>query len=82
MATRKALELRSVMVVYNLMMVGISLYLFLEVSHHGYMAPLHVVTLNMRLYYASRVSNLYLCTKNEIMAPLHVATSTVKRELP
>ena len=30
----------------------------------------------MRLYLASRVS-----TKNETMAPLHVATLTVKREL-
>ncbi len=24
----------------------------------------------------------YLCTKNEAMAPLHVATLTVQRELP
>ena len=24
----------------------------------------------------------YLCTKNETMAPLHVATLTVQRELP
>ncbi len=38
--------------------------------------------LNMRLYLASRVSTLYLCTKNGTMAPLHVAILTVQRELP
>ncbi len=36
----------------------------------------------MRLYLASRVSIPYLCTKNETMAPLHVVTLTVQRELP
>ncbi len=36
----------------------------------------------MRLYLASRVSTLYLCTKDESIAPLHVATLTVQRELP
>ncbi len=36
----------------------------------------------MRLYLASRVSIPYLCTESETMAPLHVATLTVKRELP
>ncbi len=40
----------------------------------------------MRLYLASRVSILplyqaYLCTKNETISPLHMATLTVKREL-
>ncbi len=35
----------------------------------------------MRLYLASRVSTVPdLCTKNETMAPLHVATLTVKKE--
>ncbi len=50
------------------------------------MALPHVATLafqreltkiNMRLYLASR-----LCTKNEAMAPFHVATLAVKRKLP
>ncbi len=36
----------------------------------------------MILYLASRVSTLPLYQENENMAPLHVATLTVKRELP
>ncbi len=36
----------------------------------------------MRLYLASLGSLPYLCTKNETVAPLHVATLTVQRELP
>ncbi len=37
----------------------------------------------MRLYLESKVSTLpYFCTENETMAPLYVATLTVKRELP
>ncbi len=35
----------------------------------------------MRLYLASIGSLPYLCTKNESMAPLHVSTLTVQREL-
>ncbi len=30
----------------------------------------------------TQMSLPYLCTKNETMAPLHVATLTVQRELP
>ncbi len=45
------------------------------------MDPLHVATLTeLRLYLASRVSTLPLY-KYEAMAPLHVATLTVEREL-
>ncbi len=49
MATRRPLEIGSLLVAYNFMMVGISLYLFLEVRRCGYiiMAPLHVATLTV-----------------------------------
>ncbi len=33
-------------------------------------------------YYVRIEALPYLCTKNETMAPLHVATLTVQRELP
>ncbi len=48
------------------------------------MAPLHVATLTVQRElpkYEYLGSLPYLCTKNETMAPLHVAI-TVQRELP
>ncbi len=42
----------------------------------------NVFFLSLNCWCSHIESLLYLCTKNETMAPLHVATLTVQRELP
>ncbi len=41
-----------------------------------------ILSRRKRSYLVYPISVPYLCTKNEAMAPLHVATLTVQRELP
>ncbi len=50
-------------------------------SSRNYIIPADDYEINEKFEMVS-VSLPFLCTKNEAMAPLHVATLTVKRELP
>ncbi len=58
------------------------LYLASRVSTLPLYQALYVATLRELPKYEHLESLPYLCSKNETMAPLHVATLTVQRELP